>query len=98
MYRTHLPSTAAPVGSHDANRPPATNGKAPVTPRQGAAVEGARADHETGAAASGAGIAGMAGPAGPARPEQHDTNHAVAYLLRLITPNGMLAPLLTKGR
>lgn len=72
MSRTSLPSTAAPVGSHDASRPPATNGKAPVTPRQGAAVEGARADHETGAAASGAGIAGMAGPAGPARPESFE--------------------------
>src|SRR5262245_6393799 len=68
MSRTHTLSIAAPVDSHDAGSPPATNGKAPVTPRQGAAVEGARATTKTGAAASGAGIAGMAGPAGPARP------------------------------
>ena len=68
MHRTNAHSVAAPVDSHDASPPPATNGKAPVTPRQGAAIEGASATTRTGAAASGAGIAGMAGPAGPARP------------------------------
>lgn len=68
MHRTNAHSVAAPVDSHDASPPPATNGKAPVTPRQGAAIEGASATTKTGAAASGAGIAGMAGPAGPARP------------------------------
>ena len=67
MYRT--PTVAAPVDSQDASPPPDTNGKAPVTPRQGAAIEGVRDNQKTGAAASGAGIAGMAGPAGPARPE-----------------------------
>lgn len=71
MHRTNARSVAAPAGTHDASPPPATNGKAPVTPRQGAAIERARATATTphsGAAASGAGIAGMAGPAGPARP------------------------------
>jgi hypothetical protein len=68
MHRTNARSIAAPVGSHDAAQPRVTNGKAPVTPRQGAAVEGANVHHKSGAAASGAGIAGMAGPAGPARP------------------------------
>lgn len=67
MQRTS--PVAAPAGPHDAVRPPATNGKAPVTPRQGAAIAGVRDNPKTGAAASGAGIAGMAGPAGPARPE-----------------------------
>lgn len=67
MNRT--PTVAAPAGTHEAPPPPATNGKAPVAPRQGAAIEGVRDTTKTGAAASGAGIAGMAGPAGPARPE-----------------------------
>lgn len=83
MDRTKRLSVAAPVGSHDAVHPRTTNGKAPVTPRQGAAIERMRATRpepgpwpadpgptHSGAAASGAGIAGMAGPAGPARPEQ----------------------------
>lgn len=67
MQRT--PTVAAPVDSQDASPPPDTNGKAPVAPRQGAAIPGVRDTTKTGAAASGAGIAGMAGPAGPARPE-----------------------------
>ncbi len=72
MNRSIARSVAAPAGTHDASLPPATNDKAPVTPRQGAAIERANATATTphsGAAASGAGIAGMAGPAGPARPE-----------------------------
>jgi hypothetical protein len=69
MTRTKTRSIAALADSQDASPPAATNGKAPVVPRQGAAVEGARATTLSGAAASGAGIAGMAGPAGPARPE-----------------------------
>lgn len=70
MHRTHMPSVAAPAVAQEARPPRPTNDTAPVTPRQGAAIERARAHQLSGAAASGAGIAGMAGPAGPARPEE----------------------------
>ena len=81
MHRSQARSVAASVGSQDAVRPPDTNGKAPVTPRQGAAIERAQATTHSGAAASGAGIAGMAGPAGAGRPgtsgtERHDMSAA----------------------
>jgi three-Cys-motif partner protein len=69
MHRTPMPSVAAPAVAQEARPPRPTNDTAPVTPRQGAAIERARAHQLSGAAASGAGIAGMAGPAGPARPE-----------------------------
>lgn len=68
--RPRARSVAAPARAQDAHWPPATNGTAPVTPRQGAAIERTQAHELSGAAASGAGIAGMAGPAGPARPEE----------------------------
>ena len=78
MHRTNARSVAALAGTHDVFPPPATNGKAPVTPRQGAAIERAQATTHSGAAASGAGIAGMAGPAGPARPEYLQANGFIA--------------------
>jgi len=77
MHRMNARSVAAPADLQDASPPPDTNGKAPVTPRQGAAIERARDTTHSGAAASGAGIAGMAGPAGPARPEY---SHASGFI------------------
>ena len=83
-------STAAPGDAQDAHRPSATNDKAPVTPRRGAAVEGMAAPkrepsrsraaqagpatREVGAVASGAGIAGMAGTEDATRPELAQTS------------------------
>jgi len=63
MHPTSAGSAAAPGDAQDARHPSATNDKAPVTPRRGAAVE--RAEPMKGSPASVNGFAGIAGP--PAR-------------------------------
>lgn len=68
MYSELPHSIAAPGGAQDARHPSATS-QAPVSPRQGAAIERGNAHQNAGAGAPGAGIAGMAGSASAARPQ-----------------------------
>lgn len=68
MHSELPPSVAAPGNAYHASRPTATR-QAPVTPRNGAAIERGSAHQNAGAGAPGVGIAGMAESASAARPQ-----------------------------